>query len=360
MGGIARYTHELSKLLETSSFATKVILYGLKRSDGFSPANDKHGIRATLRYSLGGIKRMMSDQLFLPLAVHRNNVDLLHSTNFFVPLWSEKPVVVTCHDLSLLQFFTSKKKGLIKYYERFLLLNGLRRAAHVITPSNAVASELKQRFTFLEKKVTVIYPPMPCFCLDDQSAPDVLNENIPQQPFFLSVGSIEPRKNLFRLLEGWQRAYSQCGIPLVLVGPYGWKQRKLIREQLAATEDLYWLDNVNDATLLALYKKAIAVVQYSLYEGFDYPVAEALCMGKPVVASDIEVHREVLAGCGLFASASDTEILTAKLLEVHSWSDQKLTEFRQQARQRAGLITQQSSITPYVAVYKKVLGQKEW
>lgn len=358
MGGIARYTYELSRLMKSSRYGEQVFLYGQGFSDSFKAASSVHGMKLLLRHLLGGAKRIMTDQLSLPLAAHRSGASLLHSTNFFVPLFTQKPVVVSCHDLSLLRFFSSKKAGLMKYYERFLLLHGLRGAAHVITISHAVASELKQHFGFLEKKVTVIYPPLPRFCHDVTDEGELPDHRIPKEPFFLSVGSIEPRKNLARLLEGWQRAYSHCQIPLVLVGPYGWNQRRLVHERLAATDGIYWLDNVNDTTLSKLYKKATAVVQYSLYEGFDYPVAEAICMGTPVVASDIEVHREVMAGCGLLASPFDTDALTAALLEVCSWSEQKLAEYRLHSKQQAHLIKQCSSVDQYISLYQQVLAKK--
>lgn len=357
MGGVARYTYELGQLIQCSSYQNQVDLYGRRKDKHFLPTSSASGLRSLLRPILGGGKRILSDQVLLPLAAFQRNADLIHSTNYLVPLWTSKPVVITCHDLALLDFFSTKKAGGMKYYERFVLLNGLHRASHIIAPSKTVATELEQRFHFPAKKITAIYPPLPSFCLAHPAKNSVHDQSTPPSPFFLSVGTIEPRKNISHLLLGWREAYAQCRIPLVIVGQYGWQQRQLIEEQLRVTDGLYWLQNIDDITLSALYRRATALVQYSLAEGFDYPVAEALCMGTPVVASDIGVHREVMAGCGLLASTTEPAELTTKLLEVLSWSSQALTAFKNQARQQANILKQHSTIDPYISLYRRILRQ---
>lgn len=359
MGGVERYTYELARLMQTCSGQDRLYLYGRKDADRYEPLPARNARRRLFRHILGSGKRILTDQLVLPLAARRVGADLIHSTNYLVPLCTQKPVVVTCHDLSLLNYFSSKKAGLMKYYERSVLLSGLRKAAHVITPSKAVAADIQQRFDLPADKISTIYPPLPSFCFEASSEKPVLERPFPQQPFFLSVGTLEPRKNLHCLLQGWLRAYSRCRIPLLLVGPYGWRQRRLIEEQLAALGGLQWLGCIDDSTLSALYRQATAVVQYSLAEGFDYPVAEALSAGTPVVASDIGVHREVMAGCGLFAPPRDHEVLADRLLEVCSWSAAQRAGFFLRARQQAGLLKQSSAVEPYLAVYKQVLARKD-
>ncbi|HBI15911.1 MAG TPA: hypothetical protein DDY20_10430 [Desulfobulbaceae bacterium] len=355
MGGVERYAFELARLAKNGHCLDRVILYGREDSTRYRPVSPRREVRRPLHQALGAAKRILVDQLMLPLAACRNHADLIHSPNYLVPLCTRKPVVVTCHDLSLLDHFPTKPAGPMRYYERAVMQSGLQRAAHIIAPSRAVAAELRQRLGLPADRVSVLYPPLPSFCFDITSGepwPDRLQV---RPPFFLSVGTIEPRKNLHRLLLGWRRAYSRCRVPLLLVGPYGWGERTLLDGQLAVTDGLRWLGCVDDSTLAALYRQATAVVQFSLAEGFDYPVAEALCTGTPVVLSDIEVHREVAADCGLFAPPADPDALADRLVEVCSWPEEQRTDFRLRCGRQAGLLRQFSRIEPYLNLYARIL-----
>jgi glycosyltransferase involved in cell wall biosynthesis len=355
MGGVERYTFELARLVRNGHCRDRIILYGREASAGYRPASPRRNERRLLRRALGNGKRILTDQLMLPLAACRSRAELIHSPNYLVPLCTRKPVVVTCHDLSLLDHFPTKQAGLMRYYERALLRYGLQRAAHIIAPSRAVAAGLSRRFHLAADRVSVLYPPLPSFCFETESGKSLPDRHHEQAPFFLSVGTIEPRKNLHRLLQGWRRAYFRCRIPLLLVGPYGWGERKLLDGQLAVSDGLRWLGCVDDSALADLYRQATAVIQYSLEEGFDYPVAEALCAGTPVVLSDIGVHREVTADCGLFAPPAEPDVLADRLLEVCSWSVEQRADFRQRSRQQADLLRQSSTIEPYLALYEQVL-----
>jgi glycosyltransferase involved in cell wall biosynthesis len=218
-----------------------------------------------------------------------------------------------------------------------------------------------ERFRLSSHTISVIYPPLPSFCfakLNGRENP----QGLPfagQGPFFLSVGTLEPRKNLQRLIQGWRQTYTQCRIPLLLVGPYGWKEKKLKDGQSTVSDGLHWLGPVDDSTLTALYRQATAVIQYSLDEGFDYPVAEALCMGTPLIVSDIEVHREVTAGCALFAPPTAPEILAERLFELCSWPQEKKSECKMQARRQADLLRKFSAIDNYLTLYDRVLAAEE-
>lgn len=355
MGGIARYTFELSKLIQESSYSPHISLFGGEKGKAYQPVQEITGLRSFLRNTLGGGKRIMMDQLALPAAALRSGAEILHSTNYFVPILSQIPVVVTCYDNSIMHFFASKKSGLMKYYERSVFLNGLRKAAHIIVPSKAVASELEEFYGFNSSRVTSIYPPLPSFCFKPPVGKVTLDEKILQNQFFLTVGTIEPRKNLHRLLEGWKKAYLQYKIPLVIVGPYGWQEHKLVDELRNLSTEIYWLSGINDATLAFLYHKALALIQFSLEEGFDYPIAEGLCLGTPIIASDIDVHREVLADCGVFVSPHDPEGLAHKMLEILHWSSQRRAIYQDQASRQADQLKKSTSVDPYISIYREII-----
>jgi glycosyltransferase involved in cell wall biosynthesis len=116
-------------------------------------------------------------------------------------------------------------------------------------------------------------------------------------PFFLMVGSIEPKKNHVRVLEEFETLWQQRkSARLVVVGRLGWKDKDIRRALLHSPHlhaNLVWLDSVNDSDLRRLYEKATGVIQASVAEGFGLPILEALSLGAPVLANDIPVFREV-------------------------------------------------------------------
>lgn len=131
-------------------------------------------------------------------------------------------------------------------------------------------------------------------------------------PYFLMVGTIEPRKNHGGVLAAWEMLRQQMGEPapaLVLVGSQGWQSAPL-RDAIAAAErrgPLYHLESVPAQELRDLYSAASAVICASFDEGFDLPAVESLRCGAAIVASDIPVHREMLGDAALFLDPYSVE-----------------------------------------------------
>ncbi|MCE7029167.1 glycosyltransferase family 4 protein [Jiella avicenniae] len=134
---------------------------------------------------------------------------------------------------------------------------------------------------------------------------------IPQAPYFVCVGTIEPRKNLIFLMNVWRGVVERLGQEapkLVLVGRRGWENENIV-DVLERSCDigahLVEVADLSDLGLSALIKGARALLAPSLVEGFSLPVAEALALGTPVIASDIAVHREIADDRALLVGAID-------------------------------------------------------
>ena len=133
----------------------------------------------------------------------------------------------------------------------------------------------------------------------------------PPAPYFLYVGNIEPRKNILFLLEVWRRLVERYGAStprLVIAGRRGWENENIVdvlERSRGLAPFLAEASDLTDAGLAQLMADAAALVSPSFAEGFGLPVAESLAAGTPVVASDIEAHREVGDGFALFADAID-------------------------------------------------------
>ena len=280
-------------------------------------------------------------------------MDVFHSPSCHVlPSQMAKPGVVTLHDLSLVDHLATKRRSPVSRYERAAFLGAASRATHIITISDTVRRELTERLGVESHRITTIYPGVPR--LEGLPAPG----HVPPQAegaFLLTVGTIEPRKNLNRLLDAHEMVWRELRLPLLLVGVYGWSQRALLRRVAASDGRVFWLGFVSDPVLAELYRRATAVMQYSSYEGFDLPVAEALACGAPLVASDIPVHREVARDCAVYAHACDPEALVRAVTEVVRWPEDRRRSHREAAAARLAELRRGDPIVSHIEVYRRVI-----
>jgi len=126
-----------------------------------------------------------------------------------------------------------------------------------------------------------------------------IKTNSLQKNLFLSVGTIEPRKNYKFALKFWKSRFDGKYI-LIVVGRRGWKSAYLQLRLRRNRGGVFWFPDVCDGTLRALYLKSAAYISFSLNEGFDLPAMEASSLGIPLILSDIPVHRELHGRSALF------------------------------------------------------------
>ena len=349
LGGIHRYTRELCRVLPASLGQVQFHIFGQQPGLGrrVGPAGTGRPWPV-----ISGLRQILNDQLLLPQAAWRASAEIFHAPQAFRPERLGVHTVVTCHDLWLIEGFATKPQGWKKYYDRRNFLRALAQADHLITLSHAVADKLTTFYGLDAQRITRIPPPL--VPLDPVPVSGV---TLPSKRFLLTVGTLEPRKNLERLLRAQAKAFSRTRVPLYLVGPYGWRAKEILITLARLGPAARWLGQVDDGILACLYQQAAAVVQYSLDEGFDYPVAEALSFGQPVVLSDIPVHREFAGKLGLYASPFDPASLARRLEEVLEWSMPRLAEHAAEARTLIEQIRWEGRAERYLEVYRKVLAQ---
>ena len=181
------------------------------------------------------------------------------------------------------------------------LCNALLHADRIVVNSDHTADRLR---AFADREA-LIAPPVAAVPLGLE--PVFLTRGTTPSPaaYFVHVGTIEARKNLAFLLTLWRRLQERMGPAtpgLVLVGRYGWENEAVL-DHLQRSPNLQGLVHqsagLSDASLARLMRGARAVVAPSSVEGFDLPAVEAMAMGVPLIASDIPVHRELVAGARL-------------------------------------------------------------
>jgi glycosyltransferase involved in cell wall biosynthesis len=207
--------------------------------------------------------------------------DVLHCPTFRAPVRAPVPLVVTFHDLAVLRH-PQTFNAWTRRYSRVLLPRVARAARLLIAVSEFTAQELVDLLGVADAKIRVIPNAVgPPFTPDGEAA---------EGDYVLAVSTLEPRKNLDRLVEGFRRA-NLNGCELRIVGARGWGSI-----QAAGGESVRWLGEVSDEELARLYRGARCAAYVSLYEGFGLPVLEAMACGTAVVSSDLPPVREFGSG----------------------------------------------------------------
>lgn len=232
----------------------------------------------------------------LPAQARAHGCDAIFCPTSLGPLRGRVPSLITVFDLSPLTLSGSMDR-ISGQYIRAMLSAGLKRSAGVCTISNAVAAEIRERFPQLRGPVTVAYPGPNPDLIDAIPSP----AEIPDAPFVLMVGTLEPRKNhvtVIRALAAHVARRPTSTLRLVLAGSAGWLYEPLLHTitQLGLESRVSRLGKVEPGVLKWLYQHAAALMFPSLYEGFGLPVLEAFALGCPVVAARIGSVVEIADG----------------------------------------------------------------
>jgi glycosyltransferase involved in cell wall biosynthesis len=275
----------------------------------------------------GTLRKAAFAQTQLPGLLRRLGADLLHCLQFVAPLRAPCQVVVTVHDLGYLRFPETVEEPRRSYY-RLLVPRSLRRAAAIVCNSDATAADVRERFPAVADRVRTTPFGTPSWVW---SMPAPALARLGDAPF-LFVGTLEPRKNLERLLRAFRRCLQERrgrpeGPPaLVLVGGRGWKDSglRVLIEELRAEGGLELHDYCDTGELWQHYGSARALLFSSLHEGFGFPILEAMAAGLPVLTANCGAMAEVAGEAALLVDPLDEAAIATALGRL--WDDAALRQ----------------------------------
>jgi glycosyltransferase involved in cell wall biosynthesis len=289
----------------------------------------------------------------------RDRLDLLHVPIYYLPPGAPKANVVTVYDVRFARFPETYPMARVAFLQRAVPWS-LRRARHVIAISEYTRQEIVNLLGIPESKVSVThlaaraaFRPIE----DEATLVDVRSRLRLPDRFILCTGTLEPRKNLVRVLEAFARLRRQ-GFPhqLVLAGFAYFRAGPTYEtiERLGISAAVHRVGYVPDSDLPAIYNLADLFVYPSLYEGFGIPLLEAMACGTPVVAARASSIPEVVGEAGVLVDPIEVDSITEGIGRV--LADQTLASLlREQGFARAGRFTWEKTAGDTAMVYHRIL-----
>ncbi len=356
-GGMGTYVRELVPALSRAEPSLEVRLFHSRFDDpvleawtAAYPTDELEGTMRRLYPSWAVARRPV-----LPERIA--SADIVHSPVHAAvpPAGSGQRLVVTVHDLAFVvhpELFPRQWRWMY----RASLTRAVRSADAIIAVSRHTAEDLA-RHTRVDRRRVHVVPLAASLPPSEADVPEVLARYKIRAPYVLFVGTLEPRKNLTRLVRAYRRVASRgARESLVLAGPIGWHHQPLLREISAvdAPGEITLTGAVGPTDLDALYRGASAFAYPSLYEGFGLPVVEALARGLPCVVSTSSSLPEVAGEAALPVDPRSVAGLAEALERVVSDSD-LADRLRLAALRRAARYSWEETARRTLEVYKGVL-----
>jgi glycosyltransferase involved in cell wall biosynthesis len=314
--GLERYANEMSRQL-------KQLRPGLKF---VAPRNvlDKT-LTAELDVELfGRLTGHLWEQIELPMFLRSMGRPVLLSLMNTGPIYYTNQIVVV-HDLAFLRNPTWFSRSAAHWFS-FLVPRVIKASAIVVTQSAFTKREVVELLSVPEQKIHVVYPGVADAF---RSHGDVSRKNS-ADTLVLAVSTLEPRKNLHRLIEAF-KMMNLRDARLVIVGSdnslvFGKSQLKKAHQN---DPTIQFLGYVTDSELAELYQRADVFASVSMYEGFGFPPLEAFANGCAVLVSDIPSHREIFGDSATYVDPSDTADIASQLKALIS-SEKRVESFRRE------------------------------
>lgn len=302
--------------------------------------------------SSSDIRRVFID---IPLAQRNVNADITHVTYNASPFIRGK-LVVTVHDVIFRifpQYFSPKVRLILST----LLPLSMHRANIILTISLSSKKEITHYYPFTRNKIISI-PIGPGAVVNTPPNTSEIAIYTRKKDFILAVGTIQPRKNIARLIDAYTllRRRSSTAARLIIVGKADWQHSKIYEKAMRSPyhDDIVFTGYLDDTMLAALYRQCSVFVYPSLYEGFGLPVVEAMACGAPVITSNVSSLPEVAGSAALLVNPYSVSDLADAIEQV--LSDPNLQDkLRSEGVKQASKFSWSRTARETLQVYEKIV-----
>ena len=357
--GIGTYTYELAKRMRNKDgveFCGNVFNFLGRKNNEELMAGITMPVRENKLLHYGIYRRMWR---YLPVPHERmfpGKVDLSVFFNFIVPPNIQGKVITTVHDLTYLRYPETMKKSNYQHLTRGMDYS-VKRSDRIVTVSHFSKQEIQKYLEVPEEKISVVYN-APSLTEGTADYDAVCEKYGIRGDYILFVGTIEPRKNVARLLRAFDLLKGDSKIPhqLVLAGGKGWQDEHIFQtlQSIKCSDDIVFTGYVSAEEKNTFYQNASVFVFPSIYEGFGIPPLEAMTWGCPGVCTDAAAVPEVVGEAAELADPLDEASIAGGILRILSDHDYA-SELIQKGKLRAKEFSWERSAESLFAVCKEVL-----
>lgn len=302
--------------------------------------------------------------IFLPFSIRRLNIDLFHGLDHIgIPfLYKNKTCkyAVTIHDL-IPRIYPSKFTKKHRLIQNTLLPHILRKADKIIVDSNSTKNDIIKFYPRYEDKIKVIYLGVEShfFPRSNHEIEKTLDKYNVDFRYILFLGTVEPRKNIIRVVDAFIQLKQEGNIEqkLIITGRKGWLYKDIIEKinKTPFSQDIIFTDFVDDEDLPSLYSGAEIFLYPSLYEGFGLPVLEAMSCGSPVITSNLSSLPEVAGDAAILVDPMNVEEIVQAMEKL--LRDRELRkELKRKSLERAKFFSWEMAAKETLHLYEDILG----
>lgn len=277
-------------------------------------------------------------------------LDYFFSPNIsFIALSKDVKHILTVHDLSFEHFANCYCLKRRLWHKIISPKKQCKKADLILTPSHNTKQDIIEKYNISEEKIKVIYPGLSSIFMKHETLnmkQIITKYNLPDK-FILFLGTIEPRKNLIGLINAFEKTnLKNKNYELVIAGSDGWRNNK-IKQLIENTDNVRYIGYIEAEDKPALYKLASVFAYPSLYEGFGFPVLEAMAIGTPVLTSNRSSLPEVVGSCAQLVNPNNINDIADGLLKLAT--DQDLNNyFVQNGTRRAGQFRWENTVENFL------------
>lgn len=319
------------------------------------PNSQEHSLNT--RYPYKVIRRLLKPNVLYNIPIDlfsATKADIYHGTNFtFLPIYKGKKII-TIHDLAYMRYPETTSERIYAHHSKWVPYCA-KHCDHIIADSHQTKSDIIDLLHISEEKISVVH-----LAADAHFKPlqNSFKNSFLSYPYFLFVGTLEPRKNLLTILKAFElyRKNSDSCNKLVLVGVKGWKYSPIFDwiKESGLEDDIIVTGFITDEELVAMYNGATALVMPSIYEGFGLPVIEAMQCGTPIIGSNCTSIAEIVDRYGILIDPYDIEGW-AKAMDSLGRSQNERSRLAALSLERASHFSWQETAIQTHRIYERLL-----
>jgi glycosyltransferase involved in cell wall biosynthesis len=359
LAGVGHYTYFLIKYLLEIDQENEYILFFYNKKIQCEEFTQQKNIKCIYFPGLENLAKipLLYRHIFVPYILKKYKLDVYHNPAFVIPLFYFGKSVITIHDLASYKkpsWFPSDNF----FNKRILIPSSIYKAKKIIVVSENTRNDLIQMFKVNPQKVKVILEGV-----EDYNKIEIDETKIGKrfkfnEPYFLFISTLEPRKNIGRLIEAFDmflKENNDKNYKLVLAGKKGWKYESIFEKikNLGLEDKVIYLGYVSLEEKIYLLKNSLTFVFPSLYEGFGLPILEAMNLGVPIITSNIASIPELVIDNAILVDPKKTDSIKKAMLKMVK--DKDLRErLSQKGKGIAANFTWQETARRTLSLYEKL------